>query len=100
MSGGRIEREPVPLEVSLERRGAVVAAVPRRGKAVLTAPEVEEATADLRLGDPEVASERGRSQMTNERDASRNAGPGSAKRRDGHIAICLVWNTISHRWMP
>ncbi len=58
MSGGRTEGEPVPLEVSLERRGAVVVAVPRRGQAVLTAAEVEEATADLRVGKPEVASER------------------------------------------
>ncbi len=47
---GRIEIEPVPLEVSLERRGSVVVAVPQKGQAVLTAAEVEETTASLRAG--------------------------------------------------
>ncbi|MCY3810013.1 MAG: AbrB/MazE/SpoVT family DNA-binding domain-containing protein [Gemmatimonadetes bacterium] len=47
---GRIEIEPVPLEVSLERRGSVVVAVPRKGQAVLTEAEVEETTAGLRAG--------------------------------------------------
>ena len=47
---GRVEIEPVPLEVSLERRGLVVVAVPQRGQAVLTAAAVEEAAADLRAG--------------------------------------------------
>ena len=45
---GRVEIEPVPLEVSLERRGPVVVAVPRKGQAVLTEAEVEETTAGLR----------------------------------------------------
>lgn len=47
---GRIEIEPVPLDVSLERRGSVVVAVPQKAQAVLTAAEVEETTADLRGG--------------------------------------------------
>ena len=47
---GRIEIEPVPLDVSLERRGSVVVAVPRNGQDVLTAAEVEEATTTLRAG--------------------------------------------------
>lgn len=49
---GRIEIEPVPLEVSVERRGSVVVAVPRKGQAVLTAAEVEEVTANLRVDGP------------------------------------------------
>lgn len=55
---GRIEIEPVPLEVSLERRGSVVVAVPRKGQAVLTAAEVEETTADLRAAGTSGTSER------------------------------------------
>lgn len=47
---GRIEIEPVSLEVSRERRGSVVVAVPRKGQAVLTAKEVEETTAGLAGG--------------------------------------------------
>lgn len=47
---GRIEIEPVPLDVSLERRGSVLVAVPRKGQAALTAAKVEETTADLRSG--------------------------------------------------
>ena len=49
---GLIEIEPVPMEVSLERRGSVVVAVPRKGQAVLAAAEVEETTANLRTGGP------------------------------------------------
>ena len=48
VSDGRIEIEPVPLDVSLERRGSVVVAVPREGRPVLTAAEVEETTGNLR----------------------------------------------------
>ena len=50
VADGRIEIEPVPLDVSLERRGSIVVAVPREGRSVLTAAEVEETTADLRSG--------------------------------------------------
>ena len=45
---GRIEIEPVPLDVSLERRGSAVVAVPREERSVLTAAEVDETTANLR----------------------------------------------------
>ncbi len=45
---GRIEIEPVPMDVSLERHGSVVVAVPRTGRPTLTAAEVEDTTADLR----------------------------------------------------
>ncbi|WP_420634283.1 AbrB/MazE/SpoVT family DNA-binding domain-containing protein [Candidatus Palauibacter sp.] len=47
---GRIEIEPVPLDVSLERRGSAVVAVPRGGRPVLTASEVDETAAGLRSG--------------------------------------------------
>ena len=47
---GRVEIEPVPLDVSLERHGSAVVAVPREGRPVLTAAEVEETTAGLRSG--------------------------------------------------
>ena len=47
---GRIEIEPVPLDVSLERHGSTVVAVPREGRPVLTAAEVEETTTSLRSG--------------------------------------------------
>lgn len=47
---GRVEIEPVPLDVSLERHGATVVAVPRGQPPVLTAAEVEETIANLRSG--------------------------------------------------
>jgi len=47
---GRVEIEPVPLKVALERRGSTVVAVPREGRPVLTAAEVDETTASLRSG--------------------------------------------------
>lgn len=45
---GRIEIEPVPLDVSLERHGSILVAVPREGRSVLKAAEVDETTASLR----------------------------------------------------
>lgn len=45
---GRIEIEPVPLDVSLELRGSAVVAVPRGKRPVLTAAEVEKTTSDIR----------------------------------------------------
>ena len=50
VQGGRVEIEPVPLKISLERRGSTVVAVPREGRPVLTAAEVDETTANLRSG--------------------------------------------------
>lgn len=45
---GRIEIEPVPLEVSLERHGSTLVAVAREPRPALTAAEVDRTTADLR----------------------------------------------------
>lgn len=49
---GRVEIEPVPLKVSLVRHGSAVVAVPRGGRPVLTAVEVDETTNNLRSSDP------------------------------------------------
>ena len=56
---GRVEIEPVPLDVSLERRGAAVVAVPREGRPVLTAAAVEETTAGLRSDTPSESGTQG-----------------------------------------
>ena len=48
---GRIEIEPVPLDVVLERHGSAVVAVPRGQQRALTATEVKETTARLRSGE-------------------------------------------------
>ena len=48
---GRVEIEPVPLDVALERHGSAVVAVPRGERPALTAEEVEETTAHLRSGE-------------------------------------------------
>lgn len=48
---GRVEIEPVPLNVALERRGSAVVAIPRGEQPVLTTAEVEETTARLRSGE-------------------------------------------------
>lgn len=45
---GRIEMEPVPLSVSLERRGHLVVAVPNRSLPAMTETEVEDTIAALR----------------------------------------------------
>ena len=45
---GRVEMEPAPLTVSLERRGHLVVAVPDRNLPVLAASEVEATIAALR----------------------------------------------------
>lgn len=47
---GRIEIEPVPLDVSLESSGSTVVAVPRGQRPTLTATEVEKTTRDVRSG--------------------------------------------------
>lgn len=54
---GRIEMEPVPLAVSLERRGRLVVAVPNRKQPVLTQVEVEDTATALRnaMDDGEAA---------------------------------------------
>ena len=53
---GRIEIEPVPLEVSLERHGSNMIAVPREGPE-FTAAEVDETTANLRSGSSRMSVE-------------------------------------------
>jgi AbrB family looped-hinge helix DNA binding protein len=45
---GRIELEPAPLEVRLERRGGLLVAVPTRSVAPLTAAVVERTVSGLR----------------------------------------------------
>lgn len=40
LSGGRVQIEPEPLHVKLERRGSVIVAVPRRETPPLTASDV------------------------------------------------------------
>jgi AbrB family looped-hinge helix DNA binding protein len=45
---GRVEIEPAPLEVKLERRGRLVVAVPRKPVAKLTAREVDETLEEVR----------------------------------------------------
>ena len=57
VQNGRVEIEPVPLEVSLERRGGAMVAVPREGRRVLTAAEVDETTANLRSGSSSASVE-------------------------------------------
>jgi AbrB family looped-hinge helix DNA binding protein len=45
---GRVEIEPAPLDVTLERRGRLVVAVPRKPVAKLTAREVERTLEEVR----------------------------------------------------
>lgn len=54
-----IEIEPVPLEVSLERHGSALVAVPREHRPALTAAEVEEVIAGLRSGAPSASGTQG-----------------------------------------
>ena len=54
-----IEIAPVPPDVSLERRGSVVVAVPREGRPALTASEVEETIARLRPAAPSASGTHG-----------------------------------------
>jgi AbrB family looped-hinge helix DNA binding protein len=45
---GRVEIEPAPLDVTLERRGGLVVAVPRRRVGKLTVGEVNDALEEVR----------------------------------------------------
>ena len=47
---GRVEIEPVPLSVTLDRSGTLVVAVPREDGAVLTQSEVDETIDEIRSG--------------------------------------------------
>jgi AbrB family looped-hinge helix DNA binding protein len=51
-NGGRIEMEPAPLEVRLERKGGVVVAVPVRPVPRMGAAVVESTISSLRAGRP------------------------------------------------
>ncbi|MGH9341236.1 MAG: AbrB/MazE/SpoVT family DNA-binding domain-containing protein [Acidobacteriota bacterium] len=46
----RVEIEPVPMEVSLERRGKLLVAVPRRARTKLKKEEVQATIDDVRKG--------------------------------------------------
>ena len=50
VQGGHVEIEPVPLTVTLQRRGSLVVAVPESEQPVLKAAEVDETIAELRDG--------------------------------------------------
>ena len=45
---GRVEIEPEPLAVTLQRRGSLVVAVPQSEQPIMTATEVAETTAGVR----------------------------------------------------
>ena len=53
VQGGRVEIEPVPLTVSLLRRGSLVVAVPEADQPVMRAVDVNETLAQLRDGSGE-----------------------------------------------
>ena len=53
VQGGRVEIEPVPLTVSLQRRGSLVVAVPEADQPVMRAVDVDETLAQLRDGSRE-----------------------------------------------
>ena len=53
VQGGRVEIEPVPLTVSLQRRGSLVVAVPEADQPVMRAADVDETLAQLRDGSGE-----------------------------------------------
>jgi AbrB family looped-hinge helix DNA binding protein len=50
VQGGRVEIEPVPLTVSLQRRGSLVVAVPEADQPVMRAADVDKTLAQLRDG--------------------------------------------------
>ena len=53
VQGGRVEIEPVPLTVTLQRRGSLVVAVPEADQPVMRAADVDETIAQLRDGSGE-----------------------------------------------
>lgn len=56
VQGGHVEIEPVPMAVTLQRRGSLVVAVPESDQPLLQASEVEETIAELRDGSAAPAS--------------------------------------------
>ena len=57
VQGGHVEIEPVPLTVTLRRRGSLVVAVPQENQPVMRAADVDKTIAELRNGpkEPEPA---------------------------------------------
>ena len=53
VQGGHVEIKPVPLTVSLQRRGSLVVAVPEADQPVMRAADVGETLAQLRDGSGE-----------------------------------------------
>ncbi|MCY4481626.1 MAG: AbrB/MazE/SpoVT family DNA-binding domain-containing protein [Spirochaetaceae bacterium] len=53
VQGGHVEIEPLPLTVSLQRRGSLVVAVPEADQLVMRAADVDETLAQLRDGSGE-----------------------------------------------
>ena len=47
---GRVEIEPAPLDIRLERRGKLLVAVPREAPPTLTTAEVDKTLTELREG--------------------------------------------------
>jgi len=50
VQGGHVEIEPVPLPVTLKRRGPLVVAAPQTNPPVMRAADVDETIAELRNG--------------------------------------------------
>ena len=50
VQGGHVEIEPVPLTVTLQRRGSLVVAVPHANQPVMRAADVDQTIAKLRHG--------------------------------------------------
>jgi len=48
VQGGHVKIEPVPLTVTLQRRGSLVVAVPEPGQPVMRAADVDNTIAELR----------------------------------------------------
>lgn len=56
VQGGHVEIEPVPLAVTLQRRGSLVVAVPETDQPVMRAADVNKTIAQLRSGSGEQDS--------------------------------------------
>ena len=50
VQGGHVEIEPVPLPVTLKRRGSLVVAVPQANQPAMRAADVDQTIAELRHG--------------------------------------------------
>ena len=50
VQGGQVEIEPVPLTITLQRRGSLAVAVPQANQPAMRAADVDETIAELRNG--------------------------------------------------